>query len=105
MTQARQWVRVQNWNDIRSHFDIPHPVSFFISASVLKRLGTPAVRVYQDSLPSLHFDLIVECETPGQALLCIYHGIERILYAEGQKAEALQSISKKMNAHLIQYLH
>lgn len=100
MTPIKQWVKVQNWKDIRFHLDMPPPASFFISASVLKRLGAPTVRAYQDALPSPHFDLLVECETRGHALLCIYHGIARILYRGTQKGKELQSISNQMNAQL-----
>jgi hypothetical protein len=98
MDSEPHWITVRDWNEISSHLtDIHNQVSFFISASTLQCLGAPIVKIYQDSLPTSNFSLIVECATRGQALSCAYHGIKNILYNDPKKSVSLQSLLTKLN--------
>ena len=96
------WILIENWDSVHVHLEKMVPLSFLLPSSVLGRLGAPIIRIYQDFLAAYPtVSLTVECQTVGQALTCIYHGIDRIFYPRTKSLLALKSLSSKNGCQLI----
>ena len=91
-------IPIKSWNAIVPYIAHSSPLSFLISSSLLRQVGIPIVKAYQDALCSYpHLSLAVECDTVGQALSCLYHGIEKIVYRNPAHFHAIGSIQTKRN--------
>lgn len=92
---------VTKWKDIESRLQHSSSVSFLIPASVCRRLGAPLIKIYQDALSGLPHFLTVECTTNGQAMTCLYNGIQRISY-KSPVPTSLSSLAQKKGAQILE---
>ncbi|MFN7662689.1 MAG: hypothetical protein ACK5PQ_03075 [Alphaproteobacteria bacterium] len=97
---SKNYLTVSTGQEIRAHFESRNSTTLFVPAFVLNRLGAPVLACYQKNLPNC-CSLVVECQTPGQALNCLYHGIHSISYVNKKKHQGLFSIAQHLGAHII----
>lgn len=87
---------IKSWNDIVPYLDHSSPLSLLIPSSVLHQIGAPIVKAYQDMTSFYpHLSLTAECDTAGQALSCLYHGVEKITYKDPSVLRLFASVKGK----------
>ena len=95
-----QFIKVESWGDIQSQMHNLSNISFLIPEHILDYLGGPLIKAYQDGLSVFHHSLTVECESGEQVMICLYHGIEKILY-QHPVPFSLLSLAEKKGAQII----
>lgn len=97
---SKDYVTVTTGQEIRAHSNVQNSTTLFVPAFVLSRLGAPVLACYQKNLPK-SCSLVVECQSAGQALNCLYHGIHTISYANKKNLVDLCSIAQHLGVHIL----